>query len=140
MSTPLPIIDIAPLYASDEDGWHEVARQIDSACRDWGFFYIRNHPISAERIGQLKDAAEQFFALPVEQKLQIDITKSRHHRGYGAVATEQRDPGKPSDLKETFDMGFHMPADHPDVLAGKPLRGPTRHPDLEGWEAPFEQH
>ena len=140
MSTPLPIIDIAPLYASDEDGWHEVARQIDSACRDWGFFYIRNHPISAERIGQLKDAAEQFFALPVEQKLQIDITKSRHHRGYGAIATEQLDPGKPSDLKETFDMGFHMPADHPDVLAGKPLRGPNRHPDLEGWQALFEQH
>ncbi|HAW23121.1 MAG TPA: 2OG-Fe(II) oxygenase, partial [Pseudomonas sp.] len=67
-------------------------------------------------------------------------TKSRHHRGYGAIATEQLDPGKPSDLKETFDMGFHMPADHPDVLAGKPLRGPNRHPDLEGWEALFEQH
>ncbi len=140
MHTPLPIIDIAPLYASDVKGWHEVARQIDTACRDWGFFYIRNHPISAERIAQLKGAAEQFFGLPVEQKLQIDITKSTHHRGYGAIATEQLDPAKPSDLKETFDMGFHMPPDHPEVLASKPLRGPNRHPELEGWPALFEQH
>ena len=136
----LPIIDIAPLYASDENGWHEVALQIDRACRDWGFFYIRNHPISAARIAQLKDRAETFFSLPADEKLAIDITRSQHHRGYGAIATEQLDPSKPSDLKETFDMGFHMPADHPDVRAGKPLRGPNRHPAIEGWEALFEQH
>ncbi len=123
--TTLPIIDIAPLYADDEHGRREVARQIDAACRDWGFFYIRNHPIGAERIRQLKEAAEHFFGLPAEQKLKIDITQSRHHRGYGAVATEQLDPSKPSDLKETFDMGFHMPADHPDVLAGKRCAGRT---------------
>ncbi len=60
--------------------------------------------------------------------------------GYGAVATEQLDPTKPSDLKETFDMGLHLPADHPEVLAEKPLRGPNRHPDLNGWETLMEQH
>ncbi|AHL76085.1 2OG-Fe(II) oxygenase [Stutzerimonas stutzeri] len=138
--TQLPIIDIAPLYASDENGWQAVAQEIDAACRDWGFFYIRNHPISATRIAQLKDRAETFFGLPTEEKLPIDITRSQHHRGYGAIATEQLDPSKPSDLKETFDMGFHMPADHPDVLASKPLRGPNRHPAIEGWKALFEQH
>ncbi|PKM24770.1 MAG: 2OG-Fe(II) oxygenase [Gammaproteobacteria bacterium HGW-Gammaproteobacteria-12] len=37
-------------------------------------------------------------------------------------------------------MGFHMPADHPEVLAGKPLRGPNRHPDLPGWQALLETH
>ncbi len=136
----LPVIDIAPLYATDENGWNEIAQQIDAACRDWGFFYIRNHPIDAARICELKARAQSFFALPEAEKLAIDITKSRHHRGYGAIATEQLDPSKPSDLKETFDMGFHMPADHPEVLAGKPLRGPNRHPAIDGWESLFEQH
>ncbi|KJH81652.1 MULTISPECIES: 2-oxoglutarate and iron-dependent oxygenase domain-containing protein [Pseudomonadaceae] len=136
----LPVIDIAPLYATDENGWNEIAQQIDAACRDWGFFYIRNHPIDAARICELKARAQSFFALPEAEKLAIDITKSRHHRGYGAIATEQLDPSKPSDLKETFDMGFHMPADHPEVLAGKPLRGPNRHPTIDGWESLFEQH
>jgi len=136
----LPIIDVAPLYQADESGHLAVAKEIDAACREWGFFYIKNHPITATRLQQLTKHARHFFELPAERKLQIDITRSGHHRGYGAVATEQLDPSKPSDLKETFDMGFHMNAEHPDVIAGKPLRGPNRHPDIEGWEALFEEH
>ena len=136
----LPIIDIAPLYADDALAWPAVAEQIDRACRDWGFFYIVGHPIGSERIDALLNAAKRFFALPADDKLKIDITQTAHHRGYGAIATEQLDPSKPSDLKETFDMGFHMPADHPEVLAGKPLRGPNRHPDLPGWAELTEQH
>ncbi|AQZ32399.1 2OG-Fe(II) oxygenase [Pseudomonas sp. LPH1] len=136
----LPIIDIAPLYADDAIAWPAVAERIDRACRDWGFFYIVGHPISAERIDALLSVAKTFFALPAKEKLRIDITQTAHHRGYGAIATEQLDPSKPSDLKETFDMGFHMPADHPEVLAGKPLRGPNRHPDMPGWAELMEQH
>lgn len=136
----LPVIDIAPLYNTDETAWTEVATQIDHACREWGFFYITGHPITALRIAELLAAAKAFFALPNEEKLRIDITRTHHHRGYGAIATEQLDPDRPSDLKETFDMGFHMPPEHPDVQAGKPLRGPNRHPDLPGWAALMEQH
>ena len=136
----LPIIDISPLYGDDPGAWQTVAEQIDRACRQWGFFYIKGHPISPARITEVLDSAQRFFALPVEEKLKIDITQTRHHRGYGAVATEQLDPTKPSDLKETFDMGLHLPADHPEVLAEKPLRGPNRHPDLSGWATLMEQH
>lgn len=136
----LPLIDIAPLYGTDSAAWRDVATQIDAACRDWGFFYITGHGIPPERIDALLAAAKAFFALPEAEKLKIDITRTAHHRGYGAIATEQLDPTQPSDLKETFDMGFHMAADHPEVLAGKPLRGPNRHPDLPGWAALMEQH
>jgi isopenicillin N synthase-like dioxygenase len=136
----LPIIDIGPLYQNDEQGWQQVATAIDQACRQWGFFYIKGHPISTQRIDTLQAMAKEFFALPLAQKLEIDITQSQHHRGYGAIATEQLDPNLPSDLKETFDMGLHLPAEHPDVLAGKPLRGPNRHPSLPGWEALMQQH
>ncbi|WP_296262651.1 MULTISPECIES: 2-oxoglutarate and iron-dependent oxygenase domain-containing protein [unclassified Pseudomonas] len=137
---PLPVIDISPLYGNDDQAWHEVARQIDGACREWEFFYIKGHPITAARIDQVIAAAQRFFAQPLTDKLKIDIIQGRHHRGYGAIATEQLDPDLPSDLKETFDMGLHLPADHPDVMAGKPLRGPNRHPDLPGWQRLMEQH
>lgn len=136
----LPVIDIAPLYQNDSAARQAVARQIDAACREWGFYYIKGHPIAPSRIAELKAAAEDFFARPAEEKLRIDITQSKHHRGYGAVATEQLDPTQPSDFKETFDMGFQMSADHPDVLAEKPLRGPNRHPQIIGWEALMQQH
>ena len=137
---PLPLIDIAPLYGDDHQAWQQVAEQIDAACRDWGFFYITGHPIGPARFKDLLDAAKTFFALPEAEKLKIDITRTAHHRGYGAIATEQLDPNQPSDLKETFDMGFHLGADHPEVLAGKPLRGPNRHPDLPGWATLLERH
>ncbi|EIK96579.1 2OG-Fe(II) oxygenase [Pseudomonas sp. M47T1] len=136
----LPIIDIAPLYDSDRQGLLAVAKAIDHACRHWGFFYITGHPISAGRIAELQEAAKTFFAQPLADKLSIDITQTRHHRGYGAIATEQLDPSLPSDLKETFDMGLHLPGDHPDVLAEKPLRGPNRHPQLPGWQTLMETH
>ena len=136
----LPIIDISPLYSDDENAWPAVAGQIDMACREWGFFYIKGHPISPQRIDAILDQTQRFFALPAAEKLKIDITQTRHHRGYGAIATEQLDPSKPSDLKETFDMGLHLPANHPDVLAEKPLRGPNRHPSQTGWETLMEQH
>ena len=136
----LPIIDIAPLYSDNPAAWQSVAMEIDRACREWGFFYIKGHPISSARIEEVLAQAKDFFAQPSATKLQIDITQTRHHRGYGAIATEQLDPSKPSDLKETFDMGLHLPADHPEVLAEKPLRGPNRHPSIPGWEALMEQH
>ncbi|RPQ84922.1 hypothetical protein IPC1075_15055 [Pseudomonas aeruginosa] len=113
---------------------------IDQACREWGFFYIAGHPLPAARFEALLAAAREFFALPVEEKLKIDITRSRNHRGYGAIATEQLDPALPSDFKETFDMALHLPAEHPDVRAGKSFYGPNRHPDLPGWEALLEGH
>lgn len=136
----LPIIDIAPLYSTDTQAWQSVATAIDRACREWGFFYIKGHPISPSRIDALLASAKHFFAQPAADKLKIDITQTLHHRGYGAIATEQLDPNTPSDLKETFDMGLHLPAEHPDVRANKPLRGPNRHPDLPGWEVLMEQH
>jgi isopenicillin N synthase-like dioxygenase len=136
----LPIIDISPLYGLDAEASAQVSVAIDQACRHWGFFYIKGHPIRPARLAELMEAAKAFFAQPLDQKLRIDITRSQHHRGYGAIATEQLDPALPSDLKETFDMGLHLPASHPDVVAGMPLRGPNRHPGLPGWEALMEQH
>jgi isopenicillin N synthase-like dioxygenase len=136
----LPVIDISPLYLPEAQGWNQVALAIDLACSEWGFFYIKGHPISTARIDAVQQQARAFFARPSSEKLQIDITASRHHRGYGAIATEQLDPNLPSDLKETFDMGLHLPAEHPEVVAGKPLRGPNRHPDIAGWAELMESH
>ena len=136
----LPIIDISPLYQNDRAAWKRVADQIDEACCTWGFFYIKGHPIAESRIEELLAAGQSFFKLPLEEKLKIDITKSVSHTGYGAIAAEQLDPSQPGDHKETFDMSFHLPADHPDVVAGKPLRGPNRHPDLPGWQELCEHH
>ena len=81
----LPIIDISPLYGDEPDAWQAVAGHIDRACRQWGFFYIKGHPISPARIAEVLGNAQRFFALPVEEKLKIDITQTRHHRGLSLI-------------------------------------------------------
>lgn len=137
----IPVIDVAPLWGADEDAYSRVSNEIDKACREVGFFYIKNHSISAEELDKVNALARQFFAEPVEEKLKIDLTKSNgQHRGYGGVAAEQLDPSMPNDFKETFDMGLDLPADHPEVLAKKPLRGTNRHPDIPGWRDEYELH
>ncbi|CBZ24009.1 oxidase-like protein [Leishmania mexicana MHOM/GT/2001/U1103] len=137
----LPVIDIAPLYNDNKAHLLRVAHAIDDACRTWGFFYITGHNIPKDRVEQLTGMAKKFFALPQEEKLRINIEKTSGYHGYSTFGAEQLDSSKPSDWKEAFDMGFHMPLDHPSVVAGKPLRGPNHHPTwIEGWTELMEQH
>ncbi|MBT3145627.1 2OG-Fe(II) oxygenase [Neptunomonas sp. CHC150] len=136
----IPLIDIAPLYSEDPSDWVDVARHIDHACQRTGFFYVKGHTIDTSTMNDVVGMAKQLFAQPMGEKLKIDITQSAHHRGYGAIATEQLDPSLPGDCKETFDMGRHLLADDPDVLAEKPLHGPNRYPEIDGFQATMETH
>ena len=136
----IPVIDISPLYSKDSTQWQSVAQAVDNACRNSGFFYVTGHNISVERINALTTLYRDFFAQPLAQKLQIDITKTTHHRGYGSIGTEQLDPKRPGDFKETFDMGRHLSADHPDVIANKPLHGTNQYPDMAGFKELVETH
>lgn len=140
MTPDIPVIDIAPLYSSDPTDWVDVAHQIDRACQRSGFFYVKGHRVSGTTMNDVLNMAKQLFAQPMAEKLTIDITQSDHHRGYGAIATEQLDPTLPGDCKETFDMGRHLLADDPDVLAGKPLHGPNRYPAISGFQSTMETH
>ncbi|MFT5706699.1 MAG: isopenicillin N synthase-like dioxygenase [Oceanospirillaceae bacterium] len=136
----IPIIDISPLYSTDAANWQTVAKAVDAACRESGFFYVTGHGISHKRINELNKLYQSFFALPLDEKLKIDITQTTHHRGYGRIGTEQLDPTKPADFKETFDMGRNLAADHPDVMANKPLHGTNQYPDMVGFQALVETH
>jgi hypothetical protein len=57
----LPVID---LTASRED----LVRDIGKACR-WGFFQIINHGISPGLIEQIAAECNEFFSLPLEEKV-----------------------------------------------------------------------
>lgn len=136
----IPVIDISPLYSEQQDDWGAVSQAIDEACRNVGFFYIKGHDIPSEQLARIFAISQQFFALPEEEKLKIDITKSDNHRGYGPFASEQLQEDRPGDLKETFDMARNLPADDPEVLQGLPLHGANRYPDLPGWQEEMEAH
>ncbi|WP_296063021.1 2-oxoglutarate and iron-dependent oxygenase domain-containing protein [uncultured Amphritea sp.] len=137
----IPLINISSLYSDDESEKLKVAKAIDTACRESGFFYIQGHPISRERLQEMHDLSRAFFALPEAEKIKIDIALSANHRGYGKMKAEQLDPERPGDIKETFDMGLNLPSDHPLIGANRPLYGPNQYPQRPvGFQQKMERH
>jgi isopenicillin N synthase-like dioxygenase len=122
-SAALPIIDVGPLLGpGPAAGRAEAAGRIQAACRERGFFYVAGHGVPAGLLDQLASASAEFFALPLEGKLQIAMERGgRAWRGFFPVGAELTS-GRP-DLKEGLYFGAELPDDDPRVLAGVPLHG-----------------
>lgn len=81
----LPIIDIAPFVDEKVFSKEErlrVGKQVDDACREWGFFYLKNHGLTIEEMAEIREVASEFFKLPLEEKQAISIEKNDYARGY----------------------------------------------------------
>ena len=59
----VPVVDVGPLVAGDDDP--VVARAIDEACRDVGFFTAVGHGVDPGALARLEAAGRALFALPV---------------------------------------------------------------------------
>lgn len=108
----IPLVDLGPWWSKDEQKRLDVAHRVNSVCRQVGFLYISNHGVEQDLIDRIFAMSERFFALSVEEKRQVDYRKTGKHRGYIELMGESTDPqGKP-DLKEAFDCGLVISAEH----------------------------
>lgn len=119
MPTALPIVDLA----ADAQA---TARAIDAACTGPGFFYLGNHGVPAGIIDRTVDQARLFFRQPAEAKRRAAV--NRNHRGFNAQGDATMYGATRPDAKEFFSIGLELPPDDPEVLAGRPLRGPNNWP------------
>ena len=78
----IPIIDFTDAFSKDIDKRKRLAAKIYDACVRVGFFYVKNHGVEESIMNDVFSAAKDFFALPLEEKLAIDLNKSPHFRGY----------------------------------------------------------
>ncbi|KAI9029181.1 putative iron/ascorbate oxidoreductase [Hyaloraphidium curvatum] len=126
----IPIVDIAGLDSPDPDKRMAVAREIDRACRRVGFLYVKNHGVPEAAINAAFAASKLFFALPEEEKLELDINKGTRHRGYVGYGGLNADINNPdaADIHEALEVGLDLPPDDPDFLAGNPMYGPNMFP------------
>jgi isopenicillin N synthase-like dioxygenase len=123
----LPVIDVAPLLDGGGDA-EAVARAIDAACREVGFFRIIGHGIELEQLAELDRLARAFFARPDHEKAAIAMERGGPAwRGWFPLDGELTS-GVP-DHKEGIYFGTELGLEHPAVRAGRPLHGANLFPD-----------
>ncbi|KAF1872444.1 hypothetical protein Lal_00016742 [Lupinus albus] len=128
----IPIINISPLIAKSDDPKMaqdpcvlEVVKQLDKACTEAGFFYVKGHGIPETLLEEVKDITRRFFELPYEEKTQIKMTPATGFRGYQMIG-ENITKGVP-DMHEAIDCYREVTKDMYGDL-GKEIEGCNQWP------------
>jgi isopenicillin N synthase-like dioxygenase len=135
----IPVIDYGPYFAGEPGALERLAQDVRYACENIGFFYALNHGVPQDVVDRGFAASRRFHALPLEQKLKLRLNEN--NIGYMPMnasvqgASLVHKATKPNQ-NESFFVSHDRGPDHPDVLAGLPLRGrnrwPESLPDLRG--------
>ena len=133
MTPSIPVVDLS---SSD------VGNEFQTAYADVGFAYLTGHGIAAELIEGVFAASAAFHALPVGEKLAIEL--DRHHRGYIPIASSTDRTSTLAEVTKpnqsaSFMMMREDSADST-VVAGTYLAGPNQWPDLPGFRRPVEAY
>ena len=137
LAAAIPVIDYGPYFAGASGALDRVAAEVAFACEKVGFFYAKNHGVPEGVIERAFAASRRFHALPLEEKLRLRLNEN--NIGYLPInasvqgASTVHKATRPN-WNESFFISHDRAADHPDVLAGTPLRGrnqwPTGMPEL----------
>ena len=135
----LPIIDLASYLDSSMDR-KETAHAMREACKNVGFFYVKNHGVPEELVKSIFSNSYKFFSLPLEEKKEIRLELSeRAMRGYYQNGEEMSN-GK-ADFQEGLILGTEEGENHPRVIDKVPLHGQNQYPkqiselktDIQAW-------
>lgn len=127
MNARLPLIDISRFRGPAPDR-AEFLDELRRAAHEVGFFYVIGHGVPEELTTGIFEVARKFFALPLEQRLEIENIRSPQFRGYTGTGHEYT-AGSP-DRREQIDIGPEREAVEP--VDGEPawrrLIGPNLWP------------
>jgi isopenicillin N synthase-like dioxygenase len=132
----IPVIDVSPAFQGGPSGLAAVGGQVRAACEHIGFFYIAGHGVPQEVVDAAFRASREFHALPLEDKLRLRLNEN--NIGYLAVNQSMQrhstvHKATRPNFNESFFISHERGPDHPEVVAGKPLRGRNQWP--QGHEA-----
>ena len=127
----IPVIDVGPAFAGEPGALAQAAAVVRDACEQVGFFYALNHGVPEALIECAFAASRRFHALPLATKLGLRLNEN--NIGYLPLdasvqgASTVHRATKPN-RNESFFISHDRGPDHPDVVAGKTLRGRNQWP------------
>jgi isopenicillin N synthase-like dioxygenase len=127
----IPVIDFGPAFGPGAPGIEAVAAEVRRACESIGFFYLAGHGVSLAVVDEAFAASREFHAIPLEDKLALKL--NANNIGYLPVNQSMQrhstvhQATRPN-YNESFFISHDRGADHPDVVAGTPLRSRNQWP------------
>jgi isopenicillin N synthase-like dioxygenase len=131
VSRAIPVIDVAPAFAGEPGALEAVAAQVREASERVGFFYVAGHGVPQGLIDDAFQASREFHAMPLVDKLALKL--NQNNIGYLPVnesiqrASTVHKATRPN-FNESFFISHDRGPEHPDVVAGTPLRGANQWP------------
>ncbi|EPX75390.1 iron/ascorbate oxidoreductase [Schizosaccharomyces octosporus yFS286] len=111
-SMKLPCIDLS------EQNTNLLSKSVADACKEWGFFTLKNHGIRLEDVQVLFKQSDEFFKLPSEEKEKYVFHGSDLPSGYSRHQGEGVYSQKPQyrAVKEYYDIA-EIPNSNPEGLS-----------------------
>jgi isopenicillin N synthase-like dioxygenase len=109
----IPTVDLAQFTQGDANQREAFVRQLGVAFHEVGFVAVVNHGIPKSLVDDFYAASKAFFALPEATKRKYEVVGLAGQRGYTSFGKEHAKQSQVADLKEFFQIGQEVPADHP---------------------------
>lgn len=109
----IPVLDLRDFVSGNPKQEKKFVQELGNALHEIGFFALINHGVEQRIIEAAYGAAEAFFALPNETKVQYAIAKLKGQRGFTQFGKEHAKNSTAADLKEFWHLGREAPTEHP---------------------------
>lgn len=109
----IPLVDLSKFTSGSPEQKVEFVQEIGDAFTSIGFVGVVNHGIPQDLVDDYYNASKAFFSLPKPVKQQYEVSGLAGQRGYTSFGKEHAKQSQVADLKEFFQTGQYVEADHP---------------------------
>lgn len=109
----IPTVDLSTFVNGTPEQRAAFVQALGQAFHEVGFVAVVNHGIPKWLVDGFYEASKAFFALPEAVKRQYEVAGLAGQRGYTSFGKEHAKQSQVADLKEFFQIGQEVPADHP---------------------------
>lgn len=113
MARAIPVVDLSKFVHGDADERKAFVDKLGKAFHEVGFVGVVNHGITKDTVGDFYSNSKEFFSLPVDTKRGYEVNGLAGQRGYTSFGKEHAKQSQVADLKEFFQIGQFVSADHP---------------------------
>jgi isopenicillin N synthase-like dioxygenase len=113
MEKGIPTVDLSLFVHGNESEKQNFVDDLGRALHEVGFIAVVHHGIPTDLVDDFYSASKAYFCLPEAVKSTHEIEGLAGQRGYTSFGREHAKQSTVADLKEFFQIGQEVPADHP---------------------------